>query len=122
MVVFAARPTLGHIGQEIVTTTSGGDMTTLAFYKCLLPARAVDLIAKWHLHKSSTGEDGSRFVRLGLILLNTPGAQVSWLIDETGLEVPNSRRTNDAWELETNPPDPELFYLGDLPPIISTPE
>ena len=122
VVVFAVRPTLGHVGGRIVTSTPGGDMATLAFYKCLLPARAVDLIAEWPLHKPSAGEDASRFVRLGLMLLNTPGAEVSWLIDETGLEVPNSRRVNDAWELEPNPPEPELFYLGELPPIILTTE
>ncbi|MCH8314429.1 MAG: serine/threonine protein kinase [Planctomycetes bacterium] len=125
-VVFAARPRIGHLSERPVSTSIGGDLTTIDYYRCLLPVEAVDWFGLFTFSKGHPGDDSSSHVRIALSLRHNPSAAFSFLIDERGDTVPGSQVPNDQYRIarERNPdlPDPASFYLGDLPPIVSAPE
>ncbi len=121
LVVFALTPIPGHIGEQIVTSTSEAK-ATLGWYKCVLPPEAVDLIGSIRFQPSPSGDDTSSYVRLSFRMKSNPVAGVSWLVDDTGTEVPGTRVPNDEWMLDSRSRDLANLRLGELPPIISTTE
>ncbi len=122
LVVLAVEPKIGHIAEASTTTMPGGDTETLAWYKCLWPPTSFDVLggAPLPLAAPYPGDDPAGFVRFILILNGNPKARLSWLLDEAGTAVPGTRATTDGWKLDTTAPDPEIFSLADLPPIVSS--
>lgn len=119
IVVFALTPIPGHIGEEIVTSTSDAK-ATLGWYECVLPPEALDLIGSIRFQPSPSGDDTGSYVRLSFRMKSNPVAGISWLVDDTGTEVPDTRVPNDQWKLDPRSRDLANLRLGDLPPIIST--
>ena len=119
LVVLAVEPKIGHIAEASTTTTPGGDTETLAWYKCLWPPTSAYLLEGALQATPYSGEDPARFVRFNVTVTANPTAHLSWLLDQDGTAVPGTRATTDGWKLDTATPDPELFYLADLPPIVS---
>ncbi|MCZ6735837.1 MAG: hypothetical protein O7C65_08615, partial [Planctomycetota bacterium] len=123
IVLFALRPQLGHIATRMTTPSLGGNTATLAWYKCLMPPRSSDLFRNGEVTAPLPRHDPAYLVRFGATLAtNPPAGRLSWVLEQTGAEVPGTRQTTDPWKLDPEAPDPDIFYLGDLPPIISTPE
>ena len=122
LVVLAVEPKIGHIAEASTTTTPGGDTETLAWYKCLWPPPpSADVFGSDPLPLTAPypGEDPARFVRFNITLTANPRARLSWLLDQAGTAVPGTRATTDGWKLDTTAPDPDIFSLADLPPIVS---
>ena len=125
IVVFAVQPKLGHIVNTWTTTSPGGDPRTLAWYKCFLPAASADLFGALELRGRLPGDEAGPFIRFGAPLVRNPRASVNWLIDQTGAVVPESHVSSDKYKMlqeHGNAPDPDIFYLGELPPIVSVTE
>ncbi len=123
LVVLAVEPKIGHIAEASTTTTPGGDTETLAWYKCLWPPPpSADVFGSnpFPLTAPYPGEDPARFVRFNVTLKGNPRARLSWLLDQAGTAVPGTRATTDGWKLDTTAPDPDIFSLADLPPIVWT--
>ncbi len=116
IVVFAVRPTIGHIGSDWTTPTDDRKDATLAWYKCLLPALSSDMV--WvRLGQPDLGKDPPDSVAVNILLNTEPGSGLMILLDEHGTEIPGTRRTNDAWKLRSTV-DTDFFYFSDLPPIV----
>jgi hypothetical protein len=114
IVVFALKPSVGHDGQTWTTTSDGGDTATLAWYQCLLPPDASNLVQGWYFMRPPPRFDPGRFVTFGVNLHD--GSGVSWVLDGAGQEVPGTRTWNDKWRLTKQLPD-DYFRLGELPPV-----
>ena len=125
-IVFAARPRIGHVSKRPVSTSLGGDLATIDYYRCLLPVDAMEWIELIAFSEVHPGDDSSSGVRIDLRLRDDPTTGLSFLVNEMGSIVPKSHVPDDLYRLARgrNPvlPDPTSFYLGDLPPIVSTPE
>ncbi len=122
MVVFGVKPRAGHIAHEWLATT-GTDNEIVPWYKCILPPEASDFFGSRKLLRPISSDEPGRHVRLDLQSRDVSNAAISWLIDENGVEQRDMRVINDAYKRagDTLPPL-EKFYLGDLPPIIPSPE
>ncbi len=123
IVVLAVKPTVGHIADAWTSSSQGGDLETLEWYKCLLPPIASDVFTAAIVMPPFLGEDPDRSARLGVKLRSNPTAWASWLIDETGTVVPDTLSLSDAYKmLLTNEtaPSPNDFLLQEMPPIVSS--
>ncbi|MCH8824939.1 MAG: serine/threonine protein kinase [Planctomycetes bacterium] len=119
LVVFGVKPREGHIAHEWITTQ--GD-EIVPWYKCILPPEASDIFGQRKLIRPTSDNEPGRQVRLHLPFANAPNAALSWLINENGVEQRELRIINDPYKRagDTLPP-PDMFYLGDLPPIVGNP-
>ncbi len=128
LVVFAVRPSLGHIVQDYAHRFRGNDDTSLAWCKYLhLRDRSVDIEDGYGLLLGPVygTPDIGRHVRVNLLFTSEdPGATVSWDLDEFGVEAPEPRVVGDAYQRnqllpDDDPeklPDPDGFHLGERSP------
>ena len=123
-VVFALRPRVGHIIRSWMPTSPPFDeSSTVVWYKCLLPPNQARLFEGPFIEPPFEIDNDQRGVRLSIRLSSDREASViSWLIDSTGSLVTDSASPGDMYRLNDAAPDPGIFYLGDLPPIVSTPD
>jgi hypothetical protein len=113
VVLFASQPRLGHIGHRVTSPSPGGDLTTIAWYRCFFPPDAMRAFDGWRF--LTPYENADRTVRWEMDLAANTNARVHWLVDEFGnLGDPQH---NNAWTGAPEKPAPGEFYLGDLPPI-----
>jgi len=126
-IVFAVHPEPGHLGRRWINDSSSDEKGLVRWWRCILPPAASDVFPHLELISPLPGEDRGRFVRLRL-QIDGPDApdmpqDMSWLIDETGVEVRSGRVLADSYKRANaagQAPDPNIVYLGDLPPIVST--
>ncbi|MCH8153073.1 MAG: serine/threonine protein kinase [Planctomycetes bacterium] len=120
-VVYAVRPQSKYIATEWLPSTPGPSPSFPVWYKCLLPPQASELVL-FRLMRPLPHYDPNGFASVSIRLRRNPAAGLWWVIDEFGAEVPDSRGTNDGYKGDPNAPDETVFYLGELPPIISATE
>ncbi|MCH7925973.1 MAG: serine/threonine protein kinase, partial [Planctomycetes bacterium] len=122
-VVFAVRLEDGLITTDYLSETPGNGSLEPAWYKCLLPAEASDWTTGLMLKAPPWGFDPARFVRFSFQVRGNRLAQVDWVLDANGREVPGSRVIADIFKINPDEyPDPEKFRLGPLPPVVAHPE
>ncbi len=139
LVVFAIRPTLGHIAQDYVRWLSRGkDDETLAWYRYLFQgSEMVDMMDGWELSVTSSfgirDPGKSVHVCFDKDVGAADGTGCSWTVDESGNEflcknengdnIPCPRVIGDEYHLnratydEGDPrrlPDPDTFHLRDM--------
>lgn len=127
-VVFAVRPKLGFIAAEFMPSEAGEGPLAPIWYKCLLPpGLAGNLGASLKVGRPSRARPGySVEVHLAFDRLD-PVVSLSWPVDAFGNETPDLRTIVDEYhrnrELpDGHPdklPDPSVFHLGPLPPIVA---
>ncbi|MCH7703053.1 MAG: serine/threonine protein kinase [Planctomycetes bacterium] len=130
LVLFAVRPKPGSIMSGFLQSAPGDGPLEPVWYRCLHPSNAADLLDDWGFDEAgpNEGDPGKSLrIRLELATDRRSHVRVSWDVDEKGIEIPHSRVVSDNYNRnranlpEGHPdrlPDPELFQLGDLPPII----
>ena len=119
-VIFSVRPEMNAVGTEFLGTTPGTGPLKPVWHRCLLPP---DLAGTVHLRLDFpvAAYDPARYVRL---FLNTGTGRrdkgFSWTLDEHGEIVSDAQVVDDYCKGDKALPDPGLFRLGPLPPIVST--
>ena len=118
---FALRATVGYIGESwIPTSPPYEESSTLVWYKSLLPPNQASLFEHPVIGPPFEIDSQQRGVRFSTRLTSNRDAVVSWLVDTRGFMVGDSVVTGEMYYLNDPAPEPGVFYLGDLPPIIST--
>lgn len=124
-VLFGLKLELGSITSDFLSPEPGESRTAALWYRCLLPPPdAARLIwatcdpPRGGYHPGRTVETTLR-IEEELAMRSGLGATVSWIIDERGRVVPESRVLGDNYQrYREQLPDPKSFYLGDLPPVV----
>lgn len=118
IVVFAVRPEYGRRGTDwICPDSTGHNVIRPVWYRCLLPPSSSGYIAHSLLLKSPAGRfDPSSYVTFVTHTATRQGA-INFLLDEHGNEVPGTRVVGDPYLREPGMPDPDIFTIGDLPPL-----
>ena len=125
IVVFGVRPTLNFIAADYLRSVPGEDPLSPAWYQCLHPPNVLDFVRRWGLAAPPYGRSPGRFVYFKLTIGLTAWDKetgVRWVLDEFGQEVPKSRIVEARYRRDETLPDPEVFKLGPLPPIVSASE
>lgn len=123
-VVFAVRPKLGFVSREFMSSDPK-DVSRFhpEWYRCLLPPKEGTDLASWTPSIAAPSRDRSGRSAQLCVRVDSHDEESGTLqfeIDEFGNEVPGTRHPTDSFRGLSSPPDLNLFYLGDLPPIIST--
>ncbi len=134
LVVFAVRPEPDQVAPGYLFRHGEEDDASLAWRRyLLLDGRPVDLGSEWELRIAPplTAYAQKKFVMVLTDDTTKTSAQVTWDLDEFGMEVSESRKAGDGYHRnrrqypdEGDPqrlPDPGDFYLSDLLPIIASP-
>jgi hypothetical protein len=117
-VVFAIRPRLGMISTQFITAASGDGALDPVWFRCLIyPFELIDTrLPVLSAHSSPTPGSTVAF-SVSVPSIRFPDASLGWVIDSHGNEIINSRSISDEYLNDPSLPDPDAFYLGDLPPI-----
>ena len=125
-VVFAIRLEPGFLSREYLAERSGGHPLAPVWYWCVLPPTMSDVFHVSHLSRPGRKYDPTRTVQFGvhtLVELADDRGGLNWVLDPSGLVVPNSLASNDAYNTHLSQlPNPSDVYLGPLPPIVSSVE
>lgn len=123
-VIFALRPEIGVIErQNYLVEASDEDSWKPVWYLSLKPENAADLVEKQIvLQPPEAPYDPKRHVKCLLRVNETLSADVWWVLDERGVEIPNSRGASVEYQRnqklhKSDParlPAPEVFYLGPM--------
>ncbi|UCC30412.1 MAG: serine/threonine protein kinase [Phycisphaerales bacterium] len=120
VVAFAVHPRCDFITADCLGSMAGDGPLDPAWYKCLHPPNARDVVRTWKFVSPAYGHDPGRHAYFQ-VLIPEKGA-VRWLIDEFGREVPGTRVVGARYKRAKGLPDPGVFTLGPLPPIVSVSE
>jgi serine/threonine protein kinase len=118
-VVFAVRPQVGHLHAGWVTPTPTSNRVEPAWYRCVLPPDPTGELGL-SLGLPAAPHDPQRHIRMALRRDTPDGGPlyVSWVIDEHGRIVSDSRIKSDLWRRTPGLPEPDEFVLADLPPLL----
>ncbi len=120
VVAFAVHPRCDFITADCLRSTAGDGPLEPAWYKCLHPPNARDVVRTWKFVSPAYGHDPGRHAYFQVLI--PEGGAVRWLIDEFGREVPGTRVVGARYKRAKDLPDPSVFSLGPLPPIVSASE
>ncbi len=131
LVVFAIRPEPGHIDPGYLWRLGGDNDASLVWRRYLhLHGDPLDLGGKWALRVARPSATHAQEQLVTVITeIKGTSAQVTWNLNELGQEVSDSRWPSESYQRtrldspEGDPqrlPDPNDFYLDDLPPIITS--
>jgi hypothetical protein len=124
IVVLAIKPVLGSLSHGFLRSGPGEGPLHPIWCQCLFPPREIGDYERGFRPKLRPPTYGSlgRTVNLNLVWLGDRQAGLSWDIDASGHKVPDSLVVNDVYKgIEPPLPNPDVFQLGDLPPITSQP-
>ena len=107
------------VGNEIKITGGGGTVEP-QWYRCVMPPGAVEAFVGEHgfvdmRQREQKGLDG-RHVMCRLLSSGAANKFIGFILDESGRVV--DRTVSDAYALDGSLPDPDEFYLGELPPLL----
>jgi hypothetical protein len=128
-IVFAIRPVHGLVLNEFMGRTPSEEaLFSPEWAKYIDPPKEEDLHFKLQLDRSA-GADPSRFAHLSVVISSEKDKKLGnlhWLIDEHGVEVPDSRGRGDNYLFDQHShkprlPDPDTIRLSDLRPAPSKP-
>lgn len=120
VVVFAVHPSYDFITADCLRSTAGDGPLHPAWYKCLYPPNVRDVVYRWRFVSPAYGHDPGRYAYFQVFIAEK-GA-VRWLIDEFGREVPGTRIAGARYKRAKDLPDPSVFFLEPLPPVVSASE
>ena len=129
-VVAALRPRVGQISNDYFRTIPGSDPAHPAWYLQLQHDHVVSNVSRIQLACPHPPHDARRCVTV--CVQPGPGTEsVTWVIDESGREVPGSRIVGDPYQVnralpDDDPrklplPDPHAFHLAPLQPAQTQP-
>ena len=120
-IVFAVRPQRGTINKTILEPDPVGE-PLFEWYHTLHPLQAATFTRGIMLAPPAGGYEPGRTVNINFDTRDNQGANVGWLINELGDEIPSTRVVNDKYRLnqrlhkgdDEKLPDPDAFNLGPL--------
>jgi hypothetical protein len=120
-IVFALHPELGFRAEDYLAEKPGTGPLSPVWNRLIGPPEAHDIHDKLQLLQPYGPAPPSRSVALNVRLMpETVNAGVEFVIDEHGVEVPGTRRTDDEYKLNQDRLPPVDFILQDLPPAKPT--
>jgi hypothetical protein len=122
LVVFAIRPQIVEkIEPTILDPTPGNGPHDAVWFKYLLPADERNVARRVWVKPPRPQYDARRHAQV-CVQVGDPSfrAHVYWMVDAAGEEIAGSRFVGDGYNMHRDElPDPEVFHLGPLPPIVT---
>ncbi len=109
---------MDFIKHDYLRSTRGEDSLSPVWYKCLLPAEAIGNTDDYELEAGYGRHEPGLFAMLRLVVDKETNATISWIINESGDEVKDSRVESDNYKRSKSLHPEEPFRLGPLPPVV----
>ena len=120
-VVFAIRPKAEQIETDWLREKSGDDPLDPAWYWYIYPPNFRDITDGKHTLNPPNKADPETAVHLWIEVDTELKAGIGWDIDQYGQTVPDSVVRNNEYNCNLDKlPDPNVFKLAPLPPIVAT--